>query len=70
VDTVALVLSVGVLLAAQVLLIHRSFASRKRVGPEPSAESRARELLWAALPAVLFILLLLSSLRHARGIEP
>jgi hypothetical protein len=64
-DTVTLVLSVGVLLAAQTLLIHRSLASRRRVSEEPSGESPARELFWAALPAVLLLLLLIYSLRHA-----
>jgi heme/copper-type cytochrome/quinol oxidase subunit 2 len=68
VDTVALVLSVGVLLTAQVLLIHRTLAARKHAAEEPPAESRARELLWVALPAILLAILLLYSLRHARVI--
>jgi heme/copper-type cytochrome/quinol oxidase subunit 2 len=68
VDTVALVLSVGVLLIAQVLLIYRTLAARRHAGEEPPAESRARELFWAALPAVLLVMLLLYSLRHARVI--
>jgi heme/copper-type cytochrome/quinol oxidase subunit 2 len=68
VDTVALVLSVGVLLIAQVLLIHRSLAARRHAGEDAPAESQARELLWAALPAVLLVILLLYSLRHIRVI--
>jgi heme/copper-type cytochrome/quinol oxidase subunit 2 len=65
---IALVVSVGVLLTVQTLLIRRTLATRKRVGDEPPGESPARELMWALLPALLLLALLLYSLHYARFI--
>jgi hypothetical protein len=68
VHAVALIVSVGILLTAQALLIRRTLDARKQVGDEDPGESPARELIWAALPAVLLLALLLYSLRYARFI--
>jgi heme/copper-type cytochrome/quinol oxidase subunit 2 len=66
VDTVALVLSVSVLLVAQALLLQRSLIARRHISDEPPSESPARELMWAALPAILLLVLLAYSLRYAQ----
>jgi heme/copper-type cytochrome/quinol oxidase subunit 2 len=68
VHAVALIVSVGVLLVVQVLLIRRTLDARARIGAEPPGESPARELMWAALPALLLLALVLYSLRYARFI--
>ncbi len=68
VHAVALILSMGALLVAQGLLIRRTLEARRRVDHEPPGESQARELIWAALPAILLLALLLYSLRYARFI--
>ncbi len=65
VHAVALIVSVGVLLTVQALLIRRTLDTRRQVGNEPPGESPARELIWAALPAILLLALLLYSLRYA-----
>jgi len=68
VHAITLIISVGVLLTVQALLIRRSLEARRHVGDEPPGESPARELMWAALPALLLLALLIYSLRYARFI--
>ncbi len=68
VHAVALVVCLGVLIIVQAMLIRRTLDARKHVDNAPPGESPARELVWAALPAVLLLGLLLYSLRYARFI--